>query len=73
MKDKSFVFSKTNLFAAALAILVQFQDYIPMLQDLTPVEFYTFIATWVPVAIVVLRALTNSGISLRLPFLSKDQ
>lgn len=68
METKSFIYSKTNAFAALLASLVQFQPYIPMIKDITPVELYTLIATWVPVAIVVLRAITNSGISLRLPW-----
>lgn len=68
MEDKSFIYSKTNIFAIVLAALVQFQQYIPMLQDITPAEFYKQIAIWVPVAIVVLRAITSSGISLRLPW-----
>ncbi len=68
MENKSFIYSKTNIFAILLAILVQFQEYIPMLQDIAPAELYKQIAIWVPVAIVVLRAMTTSGISPRLPW-----
>ncbi len=69
MDTKSFLTSKTAWFAAALAALVQFQEYTPMLQDVAPITLYGFIATWVPVAIVVLRALTNKPMSPRLPLI----